>query len=221
MRDGNVDVVCSHYEPPADARDLYVETVKHFQITHCCMNVDHPRIGNELTLGQYQGEEHLLITFLKPRRPLKVLHLWPPKLLTWSAQESKFLRREGLKGLRPYIRAVCAVGTAAHDGYSRLGFLPPPCTQGTGSLSECPQPGLTFVPSLRFLQALLQTVLTARRSAVGQHLLVISSRSPAPADSTSPGQRLRLWPGPPKRCAPSCWPMPPRPRCSDAAPVVG
>ncbi len=144
-----------------------------------------------------------------------------PNSLHGPPKESKFLRREGLKGLRPYIRAVCAVGTAAHDGYSRLGFLPPPCTQGTGSLSECPQPGLTFVPSLRFLQALLQTVLTARRSAVGQHLLVISSRSPAPADSTSPGQRLRLWPGPPKRCAPSCWPMPPRPRCSDAAPVVG
>ena len=73
----------------------------------------------------------------------------PPK-------ESKFLRREGLKSLLPYIRAVCAVGTAAHDGYSRLGFLPPPCTQGTGNLSECPQPGLTFVPSLRFLQAPLQ-----------------------------------------------------------------
>ncbi len=73
----------------------------------------------------------------------------PPK-------ESKFWRRESLKGLQPYIRAVCAVVAAAHDGYSRPGFLPPPCTQGTGNLSECPRPGLTFAPSLCFLQALLQ-----------------------------------------------------------------
>lgn len=40
----------------------------------------------------------------------------PPK-------ESKFHRRDSLKGLLPYIRAVCAVGAAAHDGYSRSGFL--------------------------------------------------------------------------------------------------
>ncbi|MBT9462567.1 LysR family transcriptional regulator [Hydrogenophaga sp.] len=65
LRAGDVDVVCSHYEPPGDARDLYVETVKHFEITHCCVNVDHPRIGDALTLDQYQAEEHLLITFLK------------------------------------------------------------------------------------------------------------------------------------------------------------
>ena len=65
LRDGLVDVVCSHYEPPADARDLYVETVKYFQITHCCLNVEHPRVGDALTLEQYQSEEHLLITFLK------------------------------------------------------------------------------------------------------------------------------------------------------------
>lgn len=65
LRAGGVDVVCSHYEPPADARDLYLETVKHFQITHCCLSVNHPRIGGSLTLEQYQAEEHLLITFLK------------------------------------------------------------------------------------------------------------------------------------------------------------
>jgi hypothetical protein len=40
----------------------------------------------------------------------------PPK-------ESKFLRRDSLKGLLPYIRAVSAVVAAAHDGYSRSGFL--------------------------------------------------------------------------------------------------
>ena len=65
LRDGNVDVVCSHYEPPADERDLHVETVKYFELTHCCVNVEHPRIGDVLTLEQYRSEEHLLITFLK------------------------------------------------------------------------------------------------------------------------------------------------------------
>lgn len=40
----------------------------------------------------------------------------PPK-------KNKRLRRDGLKGLLPYIRAVDAVAAAAHDGYSRLGFL--------------------------------------------------------------------------------------------------
>nr|WP_245901621.1 helix-turn-helix domain-containing protein [Simplicispira suum] len=48
-----------------------------------------------------------------------------PKCLHAPPKESKFLRREGLKGLQPYIRTVFAVGTAAHDGYSRLGFPSP------------------------------------------------------------------------------------------------
>lgn len=71
-------------------------------------------------------------------------------------RRTSFPRRDCLKGLLPYIRAVCAVGAAAHDGYSRLQLLPPGCTQGTGGSSECLQPGLTFIPSLRFLQVLLQ-----------------------------------------------------------------
>ncbi|MBW0172781.1 MAG: LysR family transcriptional regulator [Hydrogenophaga sp.] len=65
LREGGVDVVCSHYEPPTDARDLHMETVKRFELTHCCLNVDHPRIGQTLSLEQYQAEEHLLITFLR------------------------------------------------------------------------------------------------------------------------------------------------------------
>jgi hypothetical protein len=73
----------------------------------------------------------------------------PPK-------ESKFRRRDSLKGLLPYIRAVCAVGSAAHDGYSRSGFLSAFRTQSTSHSPECPQPGLAFIPSLRFLHALLQ-----------------------------------------------------------------
>lgn len=65
LREGRVDVVCSHFEPPSDARDLHVETVKRFEITHCCLSVDHPRIGDVLTLDKYRAEEHLLIAFLK------------------------------------------------------------------------------------------------------------------------------------------------------------
>jgi DNA-binding transcriptional LysR family regulator len=65
LREGGVDVVCSHYEPPADARDLHVETVKCFELTDCCLNVDHPRIGDSLTLEQYCAEQHLLIAFLR------------------------------------------------------------------------------------------------------------------------------------------------------------
>ena len=55
-------------------------------------------------------------------------------------EENKLLPRDGLKGLLPYIRAVDAVVAAAHDGYSRLGFLSPGCTQGTGDSSEFPNP---------------------------------------------------------------------------------
>ena len=65
LREGGVDVVCSHYEPPSDARDLHMETVKRFELTRCCFSVDHPRIGQTLSLEQYQAEEHLLITFLR------------------------------------------------------------------------------------------------------------------------------------------------------------
>lgn len=65
LRSGSVDIVCSHQEPSADARDLHTETVKSFQISHCCLNVDHPRIGEALTMAEYAREEHLLITFLK------------------------------------------------------------------------------------------------------------------------------------------------------------
>lgn len=65
LRAGSVDVVCSHFEPPDDARDLHMETVRRFHLTHCCLSVEHPRIGDSLTLEQYQAEEHLLITFLK------------------------------------------------------------------------------------------------------------------------------------------------------------
>jgi len=66
----------------------------------------------------------------------QVLHLHgPPK-------ECKRWRRESLKGLLPYIRAVCAVGSAAHDGYSRSRLQSSDRTQGTSATPECPLPGL-------------------------------------------------------------------------------
>jgi hypothetical protein len=71
-------------------------------------------------------------------------------------RRTSFRRCDFLKGLLPYIRGVFAVSAAAHDGCSRLELLPPGFTQGTGGSSESLQPGLTFIPSLRFLQVLLQ-----------------------------------------------------------------
>jgi DNA-binding transcriptional LysR family regulator len=65
LRNGTVDVVCSHQQAPEDARDLHEETVKRFQIAQCCLSREHPRIGDSLSLAQYVAEEHLLITFLK------------------------------------------------------------------------------------------------------------------------------------------------------------
>jgi DNA-binding transcriptional LysR family regulator len=65
LRAGTVDLLCCHQEPPADAPDLHAETVKSFQISHCCFGVDHPRIANGFSLADYAREEHLLITFLK------------------------------------------------------------------------------------------------------------------------------------------------------------
>ena len=71
--------------------------------------------------------------YWSPLKPMVLNRLHsPPK-------ENKHLRGDGLKGLLPYIRAG-AVDTAANDGYSRLGFLSPGCTRGTGDSSEFPNP---------------------------------------------------------------------------------
>ena len=126
LRAGGVDVVCSHYEPPQDARDLYVETVKHFDLTHCCVSVNHPRVGDSLTLEQYQAEEHLLITFLKrhggrrspidlgleargfPPRKTTIVNSWhlcaellsrTDRLVTTSRQQARQLERSN-SGIR-------------------------------------------------------------------------------------------------------------------------
>lgn len=65
LRSGAVDVVCSHHEAPADARDLHMETLRHFQVSVCCLRQDHPRIGDRLSLAQYLAESHLTIAFLQ------------------------------------------------------------------------------------------------------------------------------------------------------------
>lgn len=120
LREGGVDVVCSHFEPPADARDLHMETVTRFELTHCCLSLDHPRIGDSLTLEQYRAEQHLLITFLKrhggqrspidkelerlgfPARKASIIHSWAlcaellgstDRLVTTSRQQAEMLER--------------------------------------------------------------------------------------------------------------------------------
>lgn len=65
LRSGAVDVVCSHHEAPADARDLHMETLRHFQVAVCCLRCGHPRIGDSLSLAQYVAESHLTIAFLQ------------------------------------------------------------------------------------------------------------------------------------------------------------
>lgn len=108
-----------------------------------------------------------------------------PVCLHGPPKESKFCRSESLKGLQPYIRAICAGDAAAHDGYSRSGLLSTSRTQGTGIRSECPQPGLTLAPSRCFLQALLQNCLNGhprgRRFKVKR---IMHPCSLAPVDAT-------------------------------------
>lgn len=65
--------------------------------------------------SERESDSHIADIHIYIFRGLSDLH-GPPK-------ESKFLRRDSLKGLLPYIRAVSAVVAAAHDGYSRSGFL--------------------------------------------------------------------------------------------------
>ncbi len=52
------------------------------------------RAGTESALARVvavfgAARPHHAYLFANPRRPPKVLHLWPPKLLTWSAQEEQ------------------------------------------------------------------------------------------------------------------------------------
>lgn len=79
-----------------------------------------------------------------------------PPSLHGPPKECKYRLGDSLKGLQPYIRAICAGNAAAHDGYLRSGLLSISRTQGTGIRLEYPRPGLTFNSSLCLWQALLQ-----------------------------------------------------------------
>lgn len=79
-----------------------------------------------------------------------------PYALHGPPKECKYRLGDSLKGLQPYIRAICAGNAAAHDGYLRSGLLSISRTQGTGIRLEYPRPGLTFNSSLCLWQALLQ-----------------------------------------------------------------
>ena len=128
LREGEVDVVCSHFEPPADARDLHMETVTRFELTRCCLSVDHPRIRDGLTLEEYRAEQHLLITSVKrlgsqrtaidkeldrlgfPPRKASIINSWTlcsellgstDRLVTTSRQQAEMLERAN-----PRIRSL-------------------------------------------------------------------------------------------------------------------
>lgn len=65
LRDGSVDLLCSHANPPTDARDLHLETVKLFELTHCCVGAGHELASAGFTLERYVQAQHALITQLR------------------------------------------------------------------------------------------------------------------------------------------------------------
>lgn len=67
LRAAQVDVVCSHLPPPADAGDLYSTQLGEWGATLCCLSAQHPRITDSLTLDQYLAEIHL-VTLYETRR---------------------------------------------------------------------------------------------------------------------------------------------------------
>ncbi len=99
LRAGRVDVLLTTAVPPADADDLHAERFPDAGITHCCLSVSHPRVGESLGLAQFASEPHvrlglpdaapgaadavdeaLLIAGLPPRRCSTV-----PSLAHWAA----------------------------------------------------------------------------------------------------------------------------------------
>ncbi len=61
LREGSVDLVCGMLDPSPDAKDIRVETIRHFHLTHCCLNTAHPRLDTSVSLSQYLAEEHILV----------------------------------------------------------------------------------------------------------------------------------------------------------------
>lgn len=59
LRAGRVDVLLTTAVPPADADDLHAERFPDAGITHCCLSVSHPRVGESLDLAQFANEPHV------------------------------------------------------------------------------------------------------------------------------------------------------------------
>lgn len=70
LRAAQVDVVCTHLPPPADAGDLHVARLGAWRATVCCLSREHPRIGNTIDLEQYLAEVHLVTLYGSRRESL-------------------------------------------------------------------------------------------------------------------------------------------------------
>lgn len=67
LRSAQVDIVCTHLPPPADAGDLHMTVIGEWQPTVCCFSAQHPRIGDSLSVEQYLAEVHLVTHFGTPQ----------------------------------------------------------------------------------------------------------------------------------------------------------
>lgn len=65
LREGSVELVCGSMEPPPEARDIRMETVRQYHLTHCCLSAEHPRLGQSISLAQYLAEEHIVVASLR------------------------------------------------------------------------------------------------------------------------------------------------------------
>ncbi|MBL0919748.1 MAG: LysR family transcriptional regulator [Hydrogenophaga sp.] len=63
LRAAQVDLVCTHRAPPADATDLHSAGLGDWRATMCCLGKNHPRIGDSLSMAQYLAEVHLLTLY--------------------------------------------------------------------------------------------------------------------------------------------------------------
>lgn len=70
LRAAQVDLVCTHLPPPADASDLHLARLGEWRATVCCLSRHHPRIGDRVDLDQYLAEVHLVTLYGNRRESL-------------------------------------------------------------------------------------------------------------------------------------------------------
>jgi len=70
LRAAQVDLVCTHLPPPADASDLHVAKLNTWRATLCCLSRQHPRIGDSISFDQYLAEVHLVTLYGTRRESL-------------------------------------------------------------------------------------------------------------------------------------------------------